>query len=129
MARDPWLVVTAACEHGPGDSGELVGERGRQEIAVRKALGSPFDPWPQSAHRRGGAPLKDDVGGLHKEGPQVLIAALGDPAELGTAAGRFLFRDEAEPGGEVATLSETTAGSDRCHHGARDDRADTRYGH
>src|SRR5262249_38953630 len=105
--------------------------RGRdsQEIAMRQAFGSPLDPWPQGAHRRRGTPLEDDVGSLHKEGAQVLVAALGDPAELGAIPGRILLRDEAKPGGEVASLLEAAAGPDGCHDGARDDRADTRHGH
>ena len=74
-------------------------------------------------------PLKDDVGSLHKEGAQVLVAALGNPAELGAIAGRLLLRDEAKPGGEVATLLEAAAGTDRRNHGARDDRANTGHGH
>ena len=65
-----------------------------------------FTPQRFWAHRRGGPPLEDDVGGLHKEGAQVLVATLGDPAELGAIAGRLLLGDEAEPGGEVATLLE-----------------------
>jgi dienelactone hydrolase len=44
-------------------------------------------------------------------------------------AGRFLLRDEAGPGGEVPSLLEAAAGTDRSHDGARDDRADTWYGH
>src|SRR6266498_3182125 len=40
---DPWLVVTASCKHGPGDAREFVGERERQQIAMREALGSSFD--------------------------------------------------------------------------------------
>ena len=115
---DPWLVVAAAGEHGPSDARELVGERDSQQIAMREALGSFFDPGPQSAHRRGGPPLEDDMGGLHKEGAQVLVATLGNPAELGAIAGGLLLRDEAEPGGEVAALLEATAGTDGCHDGA-----------
>jgi AraC family transcriptional regulator len=68
---------------------------------------------PQGAHRCGGTPLEDDVGRLHKEGAQVLVAALGDLAELSAIAGRLLFRDETEPGGKVASLLEAAAGTDR----------------
>ena len=34
-----------------------------------------------------------------------------------------------EPGGEVASLLEAAAGTDRSHDGTRDNRADTRHGH
>ena len=69
------------------------------------------------------------MSGLHEEGAQVLVAALGDAAELGAIAGRLLLGDETEPGGEVASLLEAAAGTDRCHHRAGDDWADTRHGH
>ena len=74
-----------------------------------------------------GRRIEDDVGGLHKQGAQVLVAALGDFAELGAIAGRLLLGHEAEPGAEVATLLEAAAVTDRRHHGAGDDRADTRH--
>ena len=45
---DPRLVVTTSGKDCPGDAGELVGERDRQQIAMGEALGSSFDPWPQS---------------------------------------------------------------------------------
>src|SRR6476620_4396929 len=45
---DPRLVVATSGKHSPGDAGELVGERDRQQIAMGEALGSSFDPWPQS---------------------------------------------------------------------------------
>ena len=83
IRRDPWFIVAAAREHSPGDARELVGECDSEQIAMRQALGSPLDPRPQGAHCRDGSPLEDDVGGLHKEGAQVLVAALGDFAELG----------------------------------------------
>ena len=47
IGRDPWCVVAAAGEHGPGDAGELIGERDRQQIAMRQAPGSLLDPMPQ----------------------------------------------------------------------------------
>ena len=80
IGRDPRFVVATAREHCPGDAGELVGERDRQQIAMGKAPGNLLDPWPQGAHCRGRPPLDDDVSGLHEEGAQVLIAALGDSA-------------------------------------------------
>ena len=68
---DPWLVVTASRKHGPGDARELVGERDRQQIAMREALGGSFDPRPQSPHRCGRPPYQDDVGGLNEQRPEV----------------------------------------------------------
>ena len=99
IGRDPWFAVAAASEHGPGEARELVGERNSQEIATREAPGSPLDPWAQGTRGCGGPPLEDDLGCLHKEGAQVLVAALGDSAELGAIADRLLLRDEAQPRG------------------------------
>ena len=96
---DPWLVFVTAGEHRPGNAGKLVGERDRQQVAMREAFAGPVDPGQQDACRGGGTPLEDDVGGLHEERAQVLVAALGDAAQLGAIAGRLLLRDEAEPAG------------------------------
>ena len=126
---DPWLVVTASRKHGPGDARELVGERDRQQIAMREALGGSFDPRPQSPHRCGRPPHQDDVGGLNEQRPEVFVAALGDLAELGAIAGRLLLRYQTEPSAKIAALTEAAAVADRRHHGARDDRADTRNRH
>ena len=88
-----------------------------------------MDPGPEGPHRRGGTPLDDNVGGLHEEGAQVFVTALGDSAELGAIAGRLLLGDEAEPGSEVTSLLEAAASTDGCHHRTGDDGADTRHGH
>src|SRR5262245_4675990 len=93
IGRDPRFVVAAASEHSPSDAREFVGERDSEEVAVREAFGSLLDPGPESPHRRGGTSLDDNVGGLHKKGAQVLVAALRDPAELGAIAGRLLLGD------------------------------------
>src|SRR6516165_1324500 len=90
-----------------------------------ETFGGLGDPRPESAHRRCGAALEDDVGGLHKQGAQVLVTPLGNSSELGATAGRVLLRDEAEPCGEVASLLEPRTGTDGRHHGAGDDGTDT----
>jgi hypothetical protein len=41
MVCDPRLVVTTSGKHCPGDAGELVGERDRQQIAMSEALAGP----------------------------------------------------------------------------------------
>ena len=68
IGRDPRLIVAATGEHRPGDACELVGEGDGEQIAMRQALGGLVDPGPKGPHRRGGTPLDDNVGGLHKEG-------------------------------------------------------------
>jgi hypothetical protein len=35
---NPWLVVAASREHGPGDARELVGECDHEQVAMRQAL-------------------------------------------------------------------------------------------
>jgi hypothetical protein len=104
-------------------------------LRCAKRLQARWIHGPQGAHRRGGTPLEDDVSGLHEEGAQVLVAELGDlggrhdlPSLVRSPLGSLL-RDEAEPGGEVASLFEAAAGTDRCHHGAGDNQANTRHGH
>ena len=76
IGGDPWFVVAAAGGHGPGDTRELVGERDSQQIAMCQALAGLLDPGPQGTHGRGGAPLEDDVGGLHKQDSSVLVPRL-----------------------------------------------------
>src|SRR5262245_53857376 len=93
--------------HVPGSPGE----RDSEQIAMRQAFGGPVDPEPQGGHRGRGPPLEDDVGGLHKERAEVLVAALGEPTKQGAIAGRLLLRDEAEPGGAVTSLLEAAAGT------------------
>ena len=110
---DPWFVVTASRKHRPGDASEFVGERYRQQIAMREAFGSSFDPRPQSPHRCGRPPYQDDVGGLNEQRPEISVAALGDLAELGAIAGRLLLRYQTEPSAEIAALTEAIAVADR----------------
>ena len=50
---------------------------------------------------RGRPPLDDDVSGLHEEDAQVLVATLGNLAELGAIARRHLLSEEAEPNAAV----------------------------
>src|SRR5262249_37718962 len=73
--------------------------------------------------------LRDDVGGLHEQRPQVLVAALGDLAEDRAMACRLWSRYQPEPGGEVASLPEAGALANRRDDGARDDRPDPRHCH
>ena len=77
MGGDLRFVGSAARENRPSDAGELVGEGDRQHIAVQ-APGCLLDPGPQAASGGRRSPRKDDVGGLHEQRPQVLVAALGD---------------------------------------------------
>ena len=110
---DPWLVVTASRKHGPGDASEFVGERYRQQIAMREAFGGSFDPRPQSPHRCGRPPYQHDVGGLNEQRPEISVTALGDLAELGAIASRLLLGYQTEPSAKIAALTEAAAIADR----------------
>src|SRR6516162_6604719 len=65
-----------------------------------------------------------DPGRLNEQDAQIAIAAPGYAAEDCPVSRRDLFRDQPEPGTEVAAFGEHFAGADRGHHRARDDRAD-----
>jgi hypothetical protein len=119
-----WSILLLA-----GDAGELIGERDRQQIAVRETLGSSFDPRPLSLHGRGGTSYEDDVGSLNEQRPEVFVATLGDSAELGAISGRLLLRHEAELGAEITALVEAGAVADCRRHRARDDRTNSRNRH
>src|SRR6266545_2817267 len=128
MGGDPRLVGATARENGPGDAGELVGERDRQHVAV-EPLRCPLDPGPQTPHCCTRPPYQDNERGLHEQCPQVLVAALGDLAQDRAVSRRLLLRHQPQPGAEVASLLEPGAIADRRYHRARDDRADPRHGH
>ena len=70
-----------------------------------------------------------DPRGLNKQNAEVAIAAFRYLAEDGAVAGRYLLRDEPQPGGEVAAFRERIAGADCGHHRAGDDRPNPRYAH
>src|SRR5438128_984582 len=64
-------------------------------------------------------------GRLDEEDAKVSVSPPGDRPENGSVPGGHLFGHESEPGGEVAPLGEGVAATDRCYHGAGDDRSDT----
>ena len=85
---DPRFVVATSGEHCPGDAGELVGERDRQQVAVggasRLVRSTAIDP--ASPCR---PPHQHDVGSLNEQRPKVFVAAFGDLAELGARGASF----------------------------------------
>src|SRR6476619_3214475 len=70
-----------------------------------------------------------DPSRLHEQNPQVAIAAFGYLAQDGAIPSRLLLRDEPQPRGEVATLGEGIASTDRGYHRAGDDRPNAGHAH
>ncbi len=76
-------------KNGPGDAGELVGERNRQHVVV-EALPCGLDPRPEPV----AVPMlwpdldQHDPGGLNEQAAQIAIAALRYAAEDRAVAGR-----------------------------------------
>jgi len=83
-------------QHGPDDPCQLGGERDDHHVGVSpgEQLADPCaDPRGcLSKMRQGGAGTMDQLG------PQVFVASLADPEELGLAASRVLSRRQSEPG-------------------------------
>src|SRR5215468_1712629 len=115
-------------KHAPGNAGELVGERNREDVVMQPLLGClepRFEAVPVPALRLD----QYDPGGLNEQNAQVAIAALRYLAEDGAVAGRDLLGDEPQPGGEVAAFRERIAGADRGHCCASDDWPDPGHAH
>ena len=66
---------------------------------------------------------------LYEQDTQVAITALGYLAEDRAVPGRYLLRDQPQPGGKVAALGECFSTTNRGHHCAGDDRPDTGHAH
>src|SRR5213593_2839997 len=70
----PRLIGMAMRQNRPGDTGELVGERDLQHVALHPFRG-PHDPRPQTAHGGAWPSHQHDMGGLHDQRSQVFVAA------------------------------------------------------
>ena len=107
-------------QQGPGDPGRLIGlgDTG----AVRPTPG--FDPLEPSTPGIGFAidHPQDRAGAMDEEGTEIAIPALRHPEQCGLPARGMLPGDEAQPGGELATILE------RRSHRPRPPRARWRSG-
>src|SRR5262245_51076108 len=114
----------------PGDAGEPVRERNRQDVVVQP-LSCGLDPRLEPIAVPMLRPDLDqhDPGGLNEQTAQIAIAALRYAAEDCAVTSRYLFRHQPEPGAEVAAFREGIAGADCGHHRARDNRANARHRH
>ena len=89
-------------------------------------------PVPSGANHRRSCPRASPRGGAQhraravgEEHPQVAIPAFGDAPEMARTAGRIFLGSEAEPGGEVARITEVThLAAGGCHHGGCGEQAD-----
>jgi len=72
--------VALASEHAPGDTGQLVGQRHRQDIAVQ-ASGRRLEPRAKAVLGPVFRSQQNDPGAPNEERAQVGIAALGDAPE------------------------------------------------
>src|SRR6516162_10942730 len=115
-------------KHAPGNAGELVGKRDGEDIVMQPLLGR-LEPRLEAMALPALRLDQHNPRRLHEQDPQVAIAALGYLAEDGAVAGRYLLRNEPQPGGEVAAFRERIAGADCGHHRAGDDRPNPRYAH
>jgi hypothetical protein len=108
-------MVLSARENGPGDSGKLVGGGYDHYLDRRPALKS-VEP---GTERRSFSLDAEDGGSstMHKQLPQIAVAALADAEEPCLAAGRVLFWDKSQLGGELPALmkgrSVADCGDDR----------------
>jgi hypothetical protein len=104
-------------QHGPGDSRKLVGERYRQHILVQ-SLRSRCEPPGQAKFAPAIWSEKKRASPLNEQGAEISIAPAADASQDGSIPGGDLLGYEAEPGGEVASLTECRAVADCGYHRA-----------
>src|SRR3979490_1908078 len=90
-------------KYRPGDAGELVGERNRQNVVVQSLLGG-LDPRLEPVTFPALRLDENDPGCLHEQHAQIAISALGDLAQDRAVARRDLLWHQPEPGGAAAAL-------------------------
>src|ERR1700684_1128016 len=88
--------AAAMGQDGPGDAGELVGERDRQNVAVQTLLGC-LDPGLEPVALPALRLDQHNPCRLHEQNAQVAIAPFRYLAEDGAVAGRDLLGDESQP--------------------------------
>src|SRR6266566_1095705 len=128
LVGHPRLETPATGKNAPGDAGQLVGKRDREDVVVQPLL-SRIEP--------GLEPVALPALGLDQHNPrrldeqdaQVAIATLRYLAEDRAIPSRDLLGDEPQPSGEVAAFCERIAIANGSHHRAGDDRPDPRHAH
>jgi hypothetical protein len=79
----------SASQNRPLDARKFVGEGLREQIAMRHAFGRALDPWPKCSLRGYWLLHQNNVGPMNEMMSELAVAALREPGELGTAAGRY----------------------------------------
>jgi hypothetical protein len=105
IRRNGWrcFECSTASQNAPGDTGQLVGERDRKNIAVPPILGS-LDPGLEPMTLPALWLDQHDPRRLHEQNAQVPVTSLRYRAQDGAVASRCLLRHKAEPGGEVTAF-------------------------
>src|SRR5262245_38410165 len=116
------LVVLMPVHHRPGDARGLVGERDGYD----QRRSPPTEP---DHPRIGFGRLRSQqisAGTVDQKPAQILVAALGYPAQAMFAAGGILPWHQTQPGRELAPTAEAARFYHRGGDGCGDDRADAR---
>src|SRR5207247_9764580 len=109
-------------KNAPGDAGQLVGKRDREDVVVQPLLGR-LEPGLEPVALPALGLDEHNPRRLDEQDPQVAIAALRYLAEDGAIPSRDLLGDEPQPSGEVAALAERITLTNSGHDRAGDDRS------
>src|SRR5262245_29319476 len=102
------IECLAGAQHTPGNSGEFIGERGGELVAMhpRCRIGEPRTEAELLPVLRS---HQQDLGRLDEERSQISAAAFGDATQDRAPARTILSWHQAEPGAEVAPSIERFA--------------------
>src|SRR5208282_1277029 len=115
-------IVSAAGQHGPGDTRQFIRNRHHHLIAW-STLGQPLYPLPESSgvvfHAK-----QDGASTVDQHATQINVAALADAVQFLLAAGRVLPWHHPNPSCEVAPATKRSPVADSSHGGGGDQRAE-----
>src|SRR6266704_1546333 len=128
LVGHPRLETPATGKNAPGDAGQLVGKRDREDVVVQPLLGR-LEPGLEPVALPALGLDQYDPRRLDEQDAQVAIATLRYLAEDRAIPSRDLLGAEPQPSGEVAAFCERIAIANGSHHRAGDDRPDPRHAH
>jgi hypothetical protein len=113
-----------AIQHHPSDPGELIGHRYSNHIGVS----SRFQIRPPGTEGMviASHAMLYGTAAMNEKPSKIFIAVLADPEKFRFTAGRALFWDESQPGGELTPAREGRTISNRRDGGRCNQYADTR---
>ena len=124
--RDEITVKRAPlADHGEGDAGQFVRQRASGLVVTdpggeidRPALesGQGLLPGAVLGHGR----EQSRAGAVNEQHSQVTVAPLADAAQAAALAATRLARGQAQPGREMATVTERRHATHCCNQGGRD---------